>query len=162
MRDIHRHKDPEDLERYSTGLSSLEEIALIEEHLLTCEGCQDRLRETDDYLLAVRMALEQCRRDERSAKGHEWRFPAWFPALAAEPAAGGGHAPLRPAARAGGGGGFSDRAPEHWSRRKQRPGQAGNSCLIYFSPGYPWLQPWGGKENRPSRATAFCLVLRPV
>jgi hypothetical protein len=55
----------------------------LKEHLLTCEGCQDRLRETDDYLLAVRMASEQCRRDERSAKGREWRFPAWFPALAA-------------------------------------------------------------------------------
>ena len=95
----------------------------MKEHLLTCEGCQDRLRETDDYLLAVRMASEQCRRDERSAKGREWRFPAWFPALAAEPAARGGHAPFRPAARAGGGGGFSHRAPEHWSRRKQRPGR---------------------------------------
>src|SRR5664279_570768 len=29
------------------------------------------------------MASEQRRRDERSAKGREWRFPAWFPALAA-------------------------------------------------------------------------------
>ena len=65
------------------GTSSEEETTLIEEHLLTCEGCQDRLRETDDYLLAMRMASQQRRRDERTAKGREWRFPTWFPALAA-------------------------------------------------------------------------------
>lgn len=65
------------------GTSSEEESTLIEEHLLTCEGCQDRLRETDDYLLAVRMASQQRRQDERTAKGREWRFPAWFPTLAA-------------------------------------------------------------------------------
>ncbi|MCX6632477.1 MAG: hypothetical protein NTW28_33140 [Candidatus Solibacter sp.] len=65
------------------GTSSVEETALIEEHLLICEGCQGRLRETDDYLLAMRGASQQQRRDERTAKGREWRFPAWFPALAA-------------------------------------------------------------------------------
>ncbi len=65
------------------GSSSQEEIALIEEHLLICEGCQDRLRESDDYVLAMRGASEQSRRYERSSKGREWRFPAWFPALTA-------------------------------------------------------------------------------
>ena len=60
MRDIHRHRDPEDLERYSTGLSSLEEIALIEEHLLTCEGCQDRLRETDSRPFADLSSRRHC------------------------------------------------------------------------------------------------------
>jgi hypothetical protein len=83
MRDIHRHMDAEDLERYSMGRSSLEETTIIEEHLLTCEGCQDRLRDADDYLLAMRTASEQLRRDEKAAKGREWRFPTWFPALAA-------------------------------------------------------------------------------
>jgi hypothetical protein len=75
--------DAEDLERYSMGTSSAEETALIEEHLLICEGCQDRLRETDDYLLAMRRASQQQRRGARGAGGRAWRFPTWFPALAA-------------------------------------------------------------------------------
>jgi hypothetical protein len=83
MRDMHRHLDAEDLERYSMGTSSVEQTRLIEEHVLTCEACQDRLRETDNYLLAMRMASQQLRRDERAAVGREWRFPTWFPALAA-------------------------------------------------------------------------------
>ena len=52
MKDIHRHMDVEDLERYSMGNSSPAESEPIEEHLLTCEECRNRLRETDDYLLA--------------------------------------------------------------------------------------------------------------
>lgn len=65
------------------GACSLEETTLIEEHLLACDACQDRLRETEDYLFAMRMASEQLRRDEKAAKGPAWRFPAWFPVLAA-------------------------------------------------------------------------------
>ena len=65
------------------GTSTQEDGALLEEHLLTCEGCQARLRETDEYLLAVRMASQQRRRDERTAPARAWRFPGWFPALAA-------------------------------------------------------------------------------
>lgn len=83
MRDSHYHLDAEDLETYSMGTGAREDAALLEEHLLTCETCQDSLRETDDYLLAMRTASQQCRRDEKAAKGREWRFPAWFPALAA-------------------------------------------------------------------------------
>ena len=43
MRDIHCHADAEDLESYSMGASSVEETARIEEHLLICEDCRDRL-----------------------------------------------------------------------------------------------------------------------
>jgi hypothetical protein len=83
MKEIHRHVDAEDLEKYSMGTSSLEETRLVEEHLLTCDGCQERLVEADDYVLAVGVAAQQVRRDERTAKAREWRFPTWFPALAA-------------------------------------------------------------------------------
>jgi hypothetical protein len=83
MRDSRYHLDAEDLERYSMGTSAQEDAALLEEHLLTCEGCQQRLRETDDYLLAMRSASQQWRRDEKAAEARQWRFPAWFPALAA-------------------------------------------------------------------------------
>lgn len=60
-----------------------EESALVEEHLLTCEECQGRLRETDNYLLAMRRASQQHRLDARSEKPREWRLPAWFPVFAA-------------------------------------------------------------------------------
>jgi hypothetical protein len=83
MREIDHHVDVEDLERYSIGTSSLAESTQIEEHLLTCECCQDRLRETDDYVLAVEMASRQLRQGEKVIKRREWRFPVWFPPLAA-------------------------------------------------------------------------------
>src|ERR1039458_9400935 len=82
MRDSDRHPDAEDLERYSMSMGAREDAALLEEHLLTCEGCQERLRETDDYLLAMGTASQQWRRDEKAPKGRQWGFPAWFPALA--------------------------------------------------------------------------------
>jgi hypothetical protein len=83
MRELHRHVDAEELERYSMGTSSHEETRLVEEHLLTCEGCRHLLQETDDYLLSMRMASRQIRREERSEQPRKWRFPAWIPALAA-------------------------------------------------------------------------------
>jgi hypothetical protein len=83
MKNIQRHMDAEDLERYSMGNTSVEESGSIEEHLLTCEDCRDRLRETDDYLLAMRTSSARLERDEASAQRRQWRFPAWFPALAA-------------------------------------------------------------------------------
>jgi hypothetical protein len=83
MRDIHRHVDAEDLERYSMGTSPLEAAEVIEEHLLTCEGCQNRLRETDVYLRAMRTSAAQLRRDESTANGREWRISTWFPVLVA-------------------------------------------------------------------------------
>jgi len=65
------------------GTISPERAVLVEEHLLTCEACQDRLRETDSYVPAVRSASAQWRRDQRTVKGRAWRWPAWYPALAA-------------------------------------------------------------------------------
>jgi hypothetical protein len=64
------------------GASPLEATPFIEEHLLTCDSCRERLRETDAYLLAMRTSSEQIRRDEEAAKRREWRIPAWFPVMA--------------------------------------------------------------------------------
>ena len=48
---------PEDwLERYSLGTLEEPLIAPLEEHLLICHLCQDRLVETDDFLEAMRAA----------------------------------------------------------------------------------------------------------
>ena len=81
MRDFHRHVEAEDLERYSMGTDSPEATPLIEEHLLTCDGCRDRLLAIDAYLRDMQTASEQVRRDERAAKRREWRIPAWFPVM---------------------------------------------------------------------------------
>jgi hypothetical protein len=83
MRDIHRHVDAEDLERYAMGTDPLEARPLIEEHLLTCDDCQDRLRETDAYVRAMRTSSELVRREEKATTKREWRIPSWFPVLAA-------------------------------------------------------------------------------
>jgi hypothetical protein len=81
MRDILCHVDAEDLERYSMGTSPPEATPLIEEHLLTCDGCRNRLRETDVYVRAMATSSEQIRREEKAAKRREWRIPAWFPVM---------------------------------------------------------------------------------
>jgi len=83
MRDFDRHLDANELERYAMGTSALEDTTLLEEHLLICEACQERLRETDEYVLAMRSVSLQRRRDDTLAKAGESRFPAWFPVLAA-------------------------------------------------------------------------------
>src|SRR3954452_14390654 len=82
VRDIHRHMDGEELEQYSVGTSSPEETAALEEHLLTCAQCRKQLQTTDEYVLAMRAAA-QHERQQAPVRRREWRFPVWFPALAA-------------------------------------------------------------------------------
>ncbi|MCS6953184.1 MAG: hypothetical protein RMK57_11180 [Bryobacterales bacterium] len=50
------HIEEEDLELYSLGRLSGSREEAVEEHLLVCETCQDRLAETDAYVLAMRTA----------------------------------------------------------------------------------------------------------
>ncbi len=83
MRDIHCHADAEDLESYSMGGSSPEDTARIEEHLLICEDCRNRLRAGEDFLNSMQLAGRQWRRNERAAEGSGWKLPVWLPALAA-------------------------------------------------------------------------------
>ena len=82
MRDIHRHMDSEEMEQYSIGNSSPEDTAALEEHLLVCPECRTELQHTDEYVLAMRSAALHERRETR-IKQREWRFPRWFPVLAA-------------------------------------------------------------------------------
>jgi hypothetical protein len=83
MRDIHCHADAEDLESYSMGASSVEETARIEEHLLICEDCRDRLQQGEGFLNSMQVAARQWRRDEKALKRRGWKIPAWLPVLAA-------------------------------------------------------------------------------
>jgi hypothetical protein len=48
------HIPEDDLDRYGAGSVSAEETAPIEEHLLFCEVCQDRLQLTDEFIAALR------------------------------------------------------------------------------------------------------------
>jgi len=50
-----RHASDDALERYAAGLSHEPELAELEEHLLVCESCQDRL--------ALEDSIRQCVRD---------------------------------------------------------------------------------------------------
>ena len=59
MPDADRHIDDDDLERYVLDRQSEERAAAIEEHLLVCEECQDRLAQTDQRVQAMRAALRR-------------------------------------------------------------------------------------------------------
>ncbi len=52
----HLHVETEDLELYAMGRISEERCAGVEEHLLLCAQCQDRLEEFDQFLKAFRHA----------------------------------------------------------------------------------------------------------
>ena len=86
------HPSEETLELYA--MRRLEEAheARVEEHLLLCQQCRERLQAADDYVQAMRAALaeleeERSRQGEGSAEGRELRLRlpklAWAGALAA-------------------------------------------------------------------------------
>ena len=55
--DSANHVDEELLERYSLGRIGEDEAASLEEHLLICEECMDRLEGLNVYHRAMRAAL---------------------------------------------------------------------------------------------------------
>jgi hypothetical protein len=62
------HMGEEALERYSMGTLPEDELGPFEEHLLICPKCQERLKETDAYVRAMRAAAARLRNK---------RSPAW-------------------------------------------------------------------------------------
>ncbi len=48
------HADEERLERYAMGLLTEAESAPLEEHLLLCAGCREKLSEFDEFLSTLR------------------------------------------------------------------------------------------------------------
>ena len=62
-----RHILADDLERYHLGMVSEEaELARIEEHLLWCNKCLDRMEHTERYIDAVRNAAFRAEFDIES------------------------------------------------------------------------------------------------
>lgn len=67
-----RHAQEETLEQYSMGRLSEAEVGPLEEHLLICPVCQDRLGETDAFIQAARSATQKLRSEPLSAREHWW------------------------------------------------------------------------------------------
>jgi hypothetical protein len=88
MRDRYHHLDLEELEKYLKGAEAIEDVVPVEEHLLICEYCQNRIQETEEYLVALRLAAHQVRRDERvGTQSRGWKLPTWSFAWVATAAA---------------------------------------------------------------------------
>jgi hypothetical protein len=80
--DPKNHPDELQLEGYSLGTISKPEAVSLEEHLLICEACRERLSETEDYARSMQRASARSRTEPR---GMRWisGFPRLIPALAA-------------------------------------------------------------------------------
>lgn len=64
---VHVAEDP--LERYAMDRATETESAAIEEHLLTCSACRDRLSDLDAYIRAIRAALQTASRPAAQRRG---------------------------------------------------------------------------------------------
>lgn len=82
--ETNRHLDDEDIERYSRGDVAEVEASRFEEHLLICEACQNRVTETDTYLLSMQSASARLRQEDQAKQGPKWFvFKLLIPAVAA-------------------------------------------------------------------------------
>jgi hypothetical protein len=53
------HISDDSLEQYAMGTLPEADLGAVEEHLLTCGNCQDRLKVTDNYVAAMRSAMKK-------------------------------------------------------------------------------------------------------
>lgn len=82
------HISEDDLELYSMGRLAEPELERVEQHLLLCEGCQERLLQIDEFIATLRAAVKEkplsAGRPEPSASGLLRRLLAgwqgWRPA----------------------------------------------------------------------------------
>jgi hypothetical protein len=64
-----RHPEEEVIERYAMSLCPEAESAAVEEHLLVCEGCRDRLVLADEWVVLLK--------DWLPATKFKLSFPKW-------------------------------------------------------------------------------------
>ena len=81
--DINRHLEAEEVERYSMGTIPEEEAARLEEHLLICESCQQRVTESDGYVSSMQRAALELRQSPAVRQRRWWSLPRLVPAVAA-------------------------------------------------------------------------------
>ena len=75
------HRSDEQLELYALGRLSEPSVAEVEEHLLVCAACQERVDDLQAYALAMRQAIsrEPARAERRlSWFQHSWFQHSWF------------------------------------------------------------------------------------
>jgi hypothetical protein len=59
------HVSGDDLERYSMLTVEEPEMGRIEEHLLVCARCRNRLHDTDEYVAAMTAAAAESERGRK-------------------------------------------------------------------------------------------------
>jgi len=81
--DLRHHPMEEVLERYALGNARAAEIEPLEEHLLVCSDCQERLSETDHYIFAVRDATKILAGESLAKRPATNLWPVWAVGFAA-------------------------------------------------------------------------------
>jgi hypothetical protein len=67
--DLSEHVSEEAIEQCAMGTLPAPEVESFETHLLVCEVCQDRLRDTDEFLAALCAALGKMDHDTPREEG---------------------------------------------------------------------------------------------
>ena len=78
--DINPHIGAEELEDYAMGRIPEEQAGPLEEHLLICATCRQRLQENDSYHSALRHAAAQLLDAPAQLDRSLWSFPRLLPA----------------------------------------------------------------------------------
>jgi anti-sigma factor RsiW len=60
---VEPHITDDEIEGYSLGALAAEPAALLEEHLLVCESCRQRLSESDEFVRAMEAGAARLRRE---------------------------------------------------------------------------------------------------
>ena len=77
--ELNRHLGDEQLESYSIGNLAEQDIVRLEEHVLICEACQDKLALSDSWVRSVRRpALKPA---AAQGPGQRTRVPALRPLM---------------------------------------------------------------------------------
>lgn len=69
--EISRHLDEEEIEKYSVGDTAKSDLARVEEHLLLCRSCQQRVESADIIVHSMQQATARCRMEPE-------RAPRWL------------------------------------------------------------------------------------
>jgi hypothetical protein len=82
MTEYSSHVEEELLEQYSVGCLAESQVARVEEHVLLCEACQDKLEQIDSWIMSVRRAGARLPAESKNL-WQFWKLPQFVPALAA-------------------------------------------------------------------------------
>jgi predicted anti-sigma-YlaC factor YlaD len=82
--EISRHIEEEKVEGYVMGALAEDAAADVEQHLLVCEACRDRVTEAEAYVLAMKRTTPRMAPHESSTETNRsgWNFRLLLPAFA--------------------------------------------------------------------------------